>query len=157
VDITSKFTVKANAGAEDRQFEDAGSLTTPIFELTGDYKPLDGLDLSLTAYRRVLNSAFYSDYDYIGTGIDAGVQYQFSSQITVLLNGGYENSAYRAITTGAGISRTDDYYYVRPAVRYIASSYCNVEIYCFYRRDDSTVATSCFHDIQAGATLNFTY
>jgi len=157
VDVTSKFTLKASAGAEDRQFEDAGSITTPVFDLTGDYNPFDGLDLSLTAYRRVLNSAFYSGYDYIGTGVDAAVQYQFSSQFTLLLNGGYENSAYRAITTGAIISRADDYYYVRPALRYTASPWCNVEIYYFYRTDDSNVATSCFYDTQAGATLNFTY
>jgi hypothetical protein len=157
VDLTSKLTLKASAGVEDRQLQTNGDLTTPIFDLAGDYKPLDGLDLTLTAYRRVLNSAFYSGYDYIATGVGVGAAYQFTPRFTLLLGGGYENTSYRSTTTGASISRKDDYFYARPALRYVGSEYWNIELYYYYRKDNSTLSTSTFEDTQTGAAVNFTY
>jgi len=157
VAFTDKFTLASSAGVEDRQLEDGGSFVTPVFQLTGDYKPFAGLDLTLTGYRQVLNSAFYTGSDYITTGVSAGVRYDLSSRFSLLLDGGYQNSAYRAVTTGASIARTDNYYFVRPAVRYTASSHCNVELYIFHRDNASTVGSSSFINNQVGVTVNFAF
>ncbi len=154
---TGKFTVKADAGVEDRQLENGGSLVTPVFDLTGDYKPFQGFDLSLTGFRRVLNSAYYSGADYISTGLNAEVRYELSARFSVLFDAGFEHTNYRDISTGASISRTDNYYFVRPALRYTASRYCNVELYYFHRDNYSTVITSSFDNTQAGISFNFTY
>ena len=154
---TGKFTLKAAAGIEDRQAGNNRSLINPVFEVTGSYNPFENIGLNLTAFRRVLNSAYYTGYDYISTGITAGVLYQFSPRFTLLLDAGWQLSDYSDLSTGAAISRTDDYYFVRPTLRYTASESCNVELYYFRRTNSSTVASSAFEDTQAGVTLNLTY
>jgi hypothetical protein len=156
-DVSAKFTFKAAGGVEDRQLEDGGSLVTPVFELTGDYKPFDGLDLSLTGYRRVLNSAYYSGYDYIATGVSVGIQYAFSPTLTALFEGGYENFTYRETSTGASISRADNYCYVKPALRYAGAHWWDIELYYLYRTDNSTLSASSFNDTQAGAALDLNF
>jgi hypothetical protein len=151
VDATGKLTFGAGAGLEDRQTAAGGGFITPVFNLAGDYKPFEGLDINLTASRSVENSAYYAGSDFVSTGLNAGVQFELSSCFTLLLDAGYENTAYRRI------SRTDDYFSIRPALRYTACSYYYVEMYYSYRNDDSTVRTSSFDDSQIGITINLTY
>jgi len=157
VDATGKFTLKATAGVENRQREIGGNLITPVFEFTGAYNPFEGLGINITAFRRVLNSAYYTGYDYIATGVTVGLQYKLSSRFTLMLDTGWQCSDYQDIASSSTISRTDDYYFVHPGLRYTASAHCNVEIYYFGRKDSSTVGTSSFEDTQAGLTVNFTY
>ena len=157
VDVSAKFTLRASGGVEDRQLENGRSLANPIFELTGDYTPFDGLDLNITGYRRVLNSASYSGYDYIATGLSAGVQYEFSPRFTARMDGGYENFNYQETGFNALISRKDNYYYVRPAIRYTGAQWWNIEIYYLFKTDTSTLGTSSFDDTEAGATLGLNF
>jgi hypothetical protein len=154
---TGKFTIDASAGGEARQLSDGGNLLTPVFQLTGDYKPSDGLDLNITGFRKVLNSAFYTGADYIATGVSAGISYRISDRFSAQLNGGWEHTGYRNVATGASISRTDNYFFVNPTLRYTVSTYCHVDLYYLYRKNDSTYNTSSFNDAQAGFSLNFTY
>jgi hypothetical protein len=157
VETTAKFTLKASGGIEDRQTPTNNGLITPILDITGDYKPYDGLDLTLTAYRQVENSAFYAGSDFISTGVSAGVQYELSPRFTLLLEAGYANSDYRAVAASGNVSRDDDYFFTRPAFRYVASPYCNLELYYFYRDNESTLDASNFNDTQVGATVNLAY
>jgi hypothetical protein len=157
INFTGKFTLKAGAGVEDRQLTDGGSFVTPVFQLAGDYSPTESTDLTLSAYRQVANSAYYSGADYIDTGVSAGARYDLSSRFSVLLGGGFDNTAYRDVATGARIARTDNYYFIRPGLRYTASPYCNVELYYIHRQDASTLATSSFTNNQVGVTLNFAF
>jgi hypothetical protein len=154
---TSKFTLQASAGVEDRQTPSNKGLVTPVFNLSGDYKPFEELDLTLTGYRRVVNSANYIGSDYIATGVTATAQYRLSARFDILLGAGYTNDNYRAVAAGSGISRDDNYVYIRPSIRYTASSYCNVELYYFYRNNNSTVGSSSFDETQAGIAVTFTY
>ncbi len=152
-----KFTLKADGGLEARQLQDGGTLVSPVFELTGDYKPFDGLDLSVTGFRRVENSASYTGVDYISTGVSAGIEYQLPSHFTCRLDGGYQHAGYRDVATGATISRTDEYLFVRPSLRYTASRFLNVELYYFRRNNASTVTGSSFEDTQVGMAVNLTF
>jgi hypothetical protein len=154
---TSKFTLQASAGVEDRQTPTNKGLVTPVFNLSGDYKPFEELDLTLTGYRRVVNSANYIGSDYIATGVTATAQYRLSARFDILLGAGYTNNDYRDVAAGNGISRDDNYFFVRPSIRYTASSYCNVELYYFYRDNRSTVGSSSFDETQAGIAVTFTY
>jgi len=154
---TGKLTLKGAAGVEDRQLGNGGSLVSPVFELTGGYQPFEGFDLNLTAFRRILNSAYYTGYDFIATGVTAGLEYQLSPRFSLLLDAGWQSSDYRDAASGADLLRTDEYYFARPAVRYTVSSNCNVEIYYFHRNNSSTVNGSSFDNTQAGVALNFTY
>jgi hypothetical protein len=150
-DTTSKITLNASAGVEDRQASGANALVTPVFNLNADYKPIEGLDVTLTAFRQVENSAYYASSDYVSTGVDGGVQFELSSRFTLLLDAGYAHAGYRSV------SRTDDYFSIRPALRYTASSYCNIELYYSFRDNNSTLRTSAFDDTQFGITANLTY
>jgi hypothetical protein len=154
---TGKFTFDASAGVEDRQTPDNNGFVTPVFQVDGNYKPIEGLNLTLSAYRRVINSAFYVGSDYIATGVSMGAKYELSERFTVLLEAGYMNADYRSVSAGAGISREDNFIYVRPALRYMASKYCNIDLYYFYRNDASTVRTSAFNDAQVGVSVNFSF
>ena len=148
---TGKLTLQASAGVEDRQTAGDNGLVTPIFELAADYQAVAGLDLSLAAYRHVVNSAGYAGSDYIATGVTAGARYEFSSRFSVLLDAGYANDHYR------GVSRDDNYVFLRPTLRYTASTYCTVDLYYFYRDNHSTVAASGFNDTQVGVKVTWTY
>jgi hypothetical protein len=154
---TGKFTIDASAGVEDRQTSHNKGLITPVFDLTGAYKPFEGLDLTLAAFRRVVNSAFYAGADYIATGVSAGAEYQISSRFKLLLDAGFMNCDYRDVATGPGIARDDNYIFVRPALRYTASSYCDLELYYFYRDNGSTVNSFTFNDNQVGISVNFKF
>jgi len=154
---TGKFTLLASAGVEDRQTADNGGFITPICEITGDYKPFEAIELTLTAYRHVVNSAYYAGSDYVATGVSAGIRDQFSARFGFLLEGGYANADYREIAAGTSPSRSDNYFSIRPALTYTASTYCKLELYYFYRDNHSTVATSGFNDTQVGVSINLTY
>jgi len=157
VNFTGKFTLDASAGIEDRKTPSDTGLLNPVLEIAGDYKPSDGLDLTLTAFRRVENSAFYEGSDFITTGASASVRYDLSTRFTLSLQGGYGNCDYRGIASGGNGTRSDDYLFVRPSFRYVPSPYWNLELYYFYRDNDSNVETSSFTDTQVGASVNVTY
>ncbi|HEX4086685.1 MAG TPA: outer membrane beta-barrel protein [Chthoniobacteraceae bacterium] len=156
-DLTGKFTLKASGGVEGRQYPDGGGHTTPVWELTADYQPFAAVDIHLTGYRRVMNSALYTGYDYAATGFDAGVEYTLSPCFGLLLNGGYENTDYLNITGGASLSRSDDYYFVQPGVRYTASSYCTVDLNYMHRENASSQKSFSFTNNQVGLTVNFKF
>jgi hypothetical protein len=157
VDVTDKFTLSASAGGEDRQTPTQGDLYTPVLDLTADYKPFQELDLSLSAFRRFENSAYYAGSDFISTGVSAAAKYALSERFTLMLQGEYANCDYRDVSTGTGISRNDNYLSIRPAFRYTASSNCSVDLYYFYRDNESTYAGSSFTDTQVGVDFTFTY
>jgi len=157
IDFTDKFTMTASAGGEDRQTSTDGDLYTPVVDLTADYKPFEELDLSLSGFRQVENSAYYAGSDFISTGLSASVKYDLSARFTLMLQGGYGNCNYRDVSAGPGVSRNDNYLFVRPTFRYIASPNCNVDLYYFYRDNSSTLATSSFTDTQVGGDVTFTY
>ncbi len=154
---TGKFTVDASAGVEDRQTPNNKGLITPVFDITGAYKPFQGLDLSLSAFRRVVNSAFYAGSDYIATGVTAGGQYQLSARFTLILDAGYMNDDYRDVATGPGVARDDNYIFVRPALRYTPSKYWDVELYYYYRNNHSSVHAFTFNDTQVGVSVNLKF
>jgi hypothetical protein len=154
---TGKCTLQASLGVEDRQTSDNNGLVTPVFQISGDYKPFDGLDFSIAAYRKVVNSAFYAGSDYIATGLSASALYELSDRFSLLFAAGYMNCDYRQVAVGANVSRDDNFAYVRPAFRYTASRYLNVELYYFYRNNASTVHTSSFNDTQAGLSVNVNF
>jgi hypothetical protein len=122
-----------------------------------DYKPFEELDLSLSAFREIENSAYFAGSDFISTGVTASVKYDFSARFTLMLQGGYANGDYRDVGGGAGVSRTDNYLFVRPTFRYIASPNCNIELYYFYRDNESTLSNYSFTDTQVGGDVTFTY
>ncbi len=157
VDVTDKFTMTASAGGEHRAASVNGDIYTPVFDLAGDYKPSEELDISLLAYRKLEGSASYVGSDFISTGVSASVRYDLSARFSLMLQGGYENDDYRAVSTGAGVTRNDNYLFVRPAFRYIASRNCSFDLYYFYRNNDSTLATSAFTDHQLGGDVNFSF
>jgi hypothetical protein len=154
---TGKFTLISSAGIEDRQTQQNKGLITPVFEIDGDYKPSEVLDLTFSAYRHVSNSAYYLGADFIATGVSAGAKYDFSDRFTVLLETGFMNCDYRDVGNDANVSRTDNYFFVRPALRYTASKHCNVELYYFYRKNASTLHNLSFNDSQVGISLNFKF
>lgn len=157
VDLTDKLTATASGGWETRQTAVNASLDTPVLDLTADYKPIEGLDLSLSAYRRIENSAYFAGSDFISTGVSAAAQYALSARFTLMLSGGYVNCDYQDVTSAGDVSRTDNYSFVRPGFRYIASPYWNLELYYIYRKNQSTLSNYSFTDTQVGADVNITY
>jgi hypothetical protein len=105
----------------------------------------------------MINSASYLGTDYIGTGIDFRAAYELSARFTLLLQAGYANDDYRDVASGSTVSRDDNYFYIRPGFRYTASPYCYLELYYFYRNNDSSINTASFNDMQIGMTVNVTF
>jgi hypothetical protein len=155
--VTGKFSLNIVAGAEDRQTQTNNALITPTFQITGDYKPFEGLDLNLGAFSQVNNSATYFGTDYVATGFTLGAAYEVSARFALELQTGYTNDNYRDVNAGSSISRNDNYWFVRPGFRYTASPHCNMELYYLRRSDNSSVSTSSFKDDQVGLTLDISF
>ena len=156
---TGKIDFAASVGVEFRQFDgdQRGQEVSPVFEIGMNYTPFDGTKLSITANRRVLNSAILSGQDYSVTNLSIGVQQRFARRFFIGLNGGYENSDYFSTIGTAGPSRKDDYFFIQPSIAVSITRFWTVGAYYLHRVNDSSFDAFSFHDNQVGlrSTLEF--
>ncbi len=156
---TGKLDFAASVGVEFRHFD--GDLrdqyVSPVFEIGMNYAPFDGTKVSVTANRRVLNSAVLAGQDYAVTNITAGVQQRLLQRIFLGLNGGYENSDYFSTVGTSGATRNDDYFFIQPSIAVSVTRFWTVGAYYLHRVNSSSFDAFDFHDNQFGlrSTLEF--
>jgi hypothetical protein len=147
-----KLNLSASVGIEFRQFEGdtRGTHTSPVFELSANYKPFDGTTISLTGSRRTQNSAVIAGGDYVNTDIRFAVQQRFLQRLFLSLSTGYENAVYFSAFNGMDLGRTDDYYYLQAAIDVNITRFWDVGFYYLHREDTSSLDTFTFSDNQFG-------
>jgi hypothetical protein len=156
---TGKIDFAASVGVEFRQFD--GDLrdqsTSPVFEIGMNYVPFDGTKISVTANRRILNSAVLVAQNYAVTNISVGVQQRLLQRFFLGLNAGYENSDYSSTVSNSGSTRKDDYFFVQPSVAVRVTRFWTVGAYYLHRANNSSFDAFSFHDNQVGLRGNLEF
>jgi hypothetical protein len=156
---TGKISLSASGGAEFRQFENnaQGTNISPVFELSGTYKPFDGTTVNLIGSRRIQNSASLGGQDYTTTNMHVNLNQRFIRRFTLGLALGYERSEYFSTIQGLTATRDDDYYYVQPTVDATIMRWWTAGVYYIYRKDSSSLASFSFDDNQFGLRSTITF
>jgi Putative beta-barrel porin 2 len=144
---SGKLTLDAKAGMEWRNTE-AGSQDTPVFNVTAEYRPTARTSLSGAVYRDVSASGSLEGENVTRTGGSVRVQQKLGSALTASVEAGYEQLEYDATESGAPESRREDeYFFVRPSLRYERREGRRLELYYSHREDNSTIN---LYDFEAG-------
>ncbi|HEX2747931.1 MAG TPA: outer membrane beta-barrel protein [Verrucomicrobiales bacterium] len=156
-DPKGKLTVDAKAGVEFRK-TGAGRETTPVFNVSAEYRPTGRTTAGVSVYREVTASGSVENENLTRTGATLRVMQKLGSRFTAGLEAGYEKMEYASTEAGvAGSGREDEYYFLRPSLRYDFSENRRAEIYYSLRRDNSTIGDFDFAANQAGLAIGFDF
>lgn len=156
-EASGKLTLDAKAGVEFRS-TGAGDSTTPVFNLTAEYRPTGRTTLAAGVYREVTASGSVENENLTRTGGSVKVYQKLGSRLTAGVEAGYEQMEYDTTESGAVASgREDDYFYVRPSLKYEFRAGRRAEIYYSYREDDSNLSNFDFAANQAGLSVGFDF
>ena len=153
---TEKISIEAYGGVELRQLE-TGDRAFPVLNASGSYRPFEGTQITLSAYRKVQNSALLSGENYIVTGATIEASRNVRAGWDLVLSGGYNHSDYSATSRRNATPREDHYFFVRPALRFEVARRLHAEFFYLYQQNDSTYTPTAFRDAQVGALLRFAY
>ena len=156
---TGKISLNAMGGVEFRQFDNSSNSDhiSPVFELGATYQPFDGTTLTLRGSRRTFNSAVLAAQDYSASSIVFGARQRFCQRVYLGLTTGYENDDYFSTVNGFNATRTDNYYFVQPAVDVMVTRWMTVGAYYLHRQNNSAAANFSFRDNQFGVRASFTF
>ncbi len=108
--FTEKLVFDASAGGEMRQYENgmSGNAFTPVFTITGAYRPTERTTVSLTGYRQQ-NASIFNGYNYNSTGATLSLSQGITDRFTAGVNVGYYTLEYEAVTSALA-NYSDNYY-----------------------------------------------
>jgi len=157
--LTGKISLNASAGVEFRHSENKANSdhTSPVYELGATYQPFDGTTLSLRGSRHTMNSAVFAGQDYATTSIVFGATQRLLQRVYLGRTVGYENSEYFSTVNGVNATRTDNYYFVEPAVDVMITRWFTVGAYYLHRENDSNAPGFSFDNNQVGIRASFTF
>jgi len=150
---TGKLTLDAKAGMEWRN-TDAGSQDTPVFNVSAEYRPTARTSISGAIYRDVSASGSLDGENVTRTGGSVRLQQKIGRALTASLETGYEQLEYDATDAGAPESRREDeYFFIRPSLRYELREGRRLELYYSHRRDNSNINLYDFDANQVGLSF----
>jgi hypothetical protein len=156
-DPTGKLTLDAKGGVEFRR-TGAGKETTPVFNVSAEYRPTTRTSAGVSVYREVTASGSVENENLTRTGATLRVMQKLGSRFTAGLEAGYEKMEYATTEAGTVSSgREDEYFFLRPSLRYEFSEGRRAEIYYSLRRDNSTISDFDFAANQAGLAVGFDF
>src|SRR5450759_3674695 len=152
---TEKLAFDASVGGELRQYENGnGDTFSPVFSLSGAYRPAERTTVSLTGYRQQ-NASVFNGYNYTSTGATLSLRQGITDRYTADLSVGYYTLDY-APTSGALIKYTDEYYTARIGLEAKIIRHLTGKI--FYQLiSRQSPAAGNINDNQAGVQLILSY
>jgi len=107
--VAQKLNLSLNGGMQVRQFVTGGdgSIISPIFGASVQYRPFDYTTLSLSANRSLSPSLLTGQLNE-STDISLGLNQRLLGLLYLTLSGGFGNSSYLAANSAAQESRSDD-------------------------------------------------
>ena len=151
-----KLSFQAYGGIEVRE-TGLGTRVEPILNVAATYRPAEATALTLTAYRKTENSALLTGEDYLSSGVSIEASRTVRSGCDVVLGSGYDHLDYYRTGRDESLERRDDYFFVRPAIRFTVARRLNIELFYLYQQDASTQRIASFSDHQTGVRLRFDY
>src|SRR5207244_6568180 len=135
--VSGKISLSISGGLEFRQFGGGGNSISPVYEISGSYRPFENTIITIAGSRRTNSSASLSGQDYSQTSISLTFSQRLFSRVTFSLGVGYTNSDYLSATSGASTARSDDYVYIEPSLDLDITRYWSIGVYYLYREDSS--------------------
>lgn len=151
-----KIRVKIDAGAE---FRDSGNTTTvnPVLNARIAWTPRQGTEVRLTAYQRQSVSALNQGQIYELKGLSAGFSQRLGGNWTARLDGGFEVASYITSESADTPSRTDDIWFVRPALNYQFSDALDFSVFYQASDNNSTDPDFGYDAATTGVELNYKF
>jgi hypothetical protein len=133
---TGKLTFVGEVGSEFRQYTNgSGGTVTPVFSVSGSWAVRAGTQLSMSLQRQTYVSALLADQDYTATSVNMSVTQRITDYVSASLTLGYINSSYSATSVNVNATREDNYFDIRPAVQWSATSWLSVGIFYEYSQN----------------------
>jgi hypothetical protein len=152
---TAKMAVAAWGGADFRKGDGADDTTAVFgFELTGDLR--EGTRIRLAAGRDIGASALIDTETYTLTRYSASIEQRLGERFTGVLEAGLEDYDYTGGGELAG-GRSDQSFYLRPALRYRLRGDLTAEVFYAFRDDDSSIDLLDFESNQIGASVHYEF
>ncbi len=158
-----KVTFTASGGLEVRDTP-AGNSSTPVFNAGAHWQITDGTKASVQVSREITASGSLAGDNVNRTGTTVKLEQRLGGRLAAGLDVGYDNLEYsdagraapqqNSPTTG---TRSDDYLFVRPSLRYEFLAGRRAEIYYSLRRDNSSVSDFSFESNQIGLSLGLEF
>ena len=153
--FTEKLAFDASAGGELRQYENGKSDTfTPVFTLSGAYRPAERTTVSLTGYRQH-NASIFNGYNYTSTGATLNLSQGITDRFTAGASVGYYTLAYEPISSALA-SYTDDYYTARIGLEAKIVRHLNGQIFYQFISRQSQISGD-INDNQIDVNLTWSY
>ena len=110
--LSEKLVFDFSFGGEVRQYENGeADAFTPVFSLSGSYRPAERTSVSLTGYRQQ-NASILNGYNYTSTGATLGISQGITDRFTAGVSVGYYVLDYQSVTRALA-DHSDDYYTAR--------------------------------------------
>jgi hypothetical protein len=154
--VSGKISLTISTGVEFRQFDD-GNAVSPVYEIAGSYHPFENTFITIAGSRNTRNSASLAGQDFDEAIISLTLSQRLFNRATFSLAIGYTNSEYLSASTGKATARSDNYFYVEPAIDLNVTRYWSIGFYYLYRQDSSTLALFSFYDNQFGFRSSLTF
>ncbi len=152
---TEKLVFDISGGGELRQYENGKSATfSPVFSLTGAYRPTERTTVSLTGYRQQ-NASIFNGYNYTVTGAALSLSQGITDRFTAEASVGYSILDYAPITSALA-NYTDDYISARIGLEAKILRHLNGQIYYNLISIQSPVGGDR-NDNQIGVNLTLSY
>jgi hypothetical protein len=156
---TDKLSLAATFGIECRQLsQGGGESNTPVFGVQASWQPRAGTLVAIGASRETYASAILDDQNYVSTVLDATITQRLTDRARISLGAGYVNSGYSATASGVEASREDNYFYLRPAVRFHLYGWLDLSLfYEFSENFSSGQGGDSFRRNQVGIQSSTTF
>jgi hypothetical protein len=155
--VSGKISLSVSGGLEFRQFGGGGDSVSPVYEITGSYRPFENTLITIAGSRHTVSSASLAGQDYTDTNVSLTFSQRLFSRVNLSLAVGYLNSDYLSATNGTSTARNDDYFYIEPSIDVDITRYWSIGCYYLYRQDSSTLALFSFYDNQFGVRTSLTF
>jgi hypothetical protein len=157
--VTEKLDVNGSAGLQFSQFQNGDDKgPTFIFSLGGAWQPLEQTSVALEAYRRDVPSYVFNSQNYTLTGTRASVRQSFLEKYSASVSAGFENSDYTKTSSSAtGTPRSDNYFWLRPAVDYQLNDRWAMGLFYQYRTKNSNQDIYDYSNNQGGVYSTYRF
>lgn len=153
-ELSGKLQATGSLGYEFRQAGDTSS-NTPVFTLGASWTPRLGTTVSLTADRRIFNSATERDVNYSSTSVMLSLSQRVGGRCNLGLGLGWENGDYQALNRQADTAREDNLFFAQATFAVKVSKRFAATAYFAYTDNQSNVAS--YNTLTAGVQGSFTF
>ena len=134
--VTSKTQFTAEGGADFRQ-TDAADRITPVVQLALNTTPQEGTEVGLRLTREIQPSGSLGGQNYVRTGVGVTGSQRLTDRFKFTLDAGYDRYGYESASGDGDSSREDDFYSIRPGLRY-EREHVNADLFYEYRKNTSS-------------------